>query len=105
VNRIAESNENNNKLTQTLTVGSSTALTPVVQIDSGSNSAVAPFSADVDFNTGNEFSSGTGIDLSAAANPAPAAVYRHAGGPRRSAMSYPGYMRVRRTLYGCTLRS
>jgi len=76
VNRIAESNENNNKLTQTLTVGSSTALTPVVQIDSGSNSAVAPFSADVDFNTGNEFSSGTGIDLSAAANPAPAAVYQ-----------------------------
>jgi hypothetical protein len=76
VNRMAESNKNNNKLTQTFTVGSSTALTPVVQIDSGSNSAVAPFSADVDFNTGNEFSSGAGIDLSAAANPAPAAVYQ-----------------------------
>jgi glucan endo-1,3-alpha-glucosidase len=76
VNRIAESNENNNKLTQTLSVGSSTALTPVVQIDSGSGSAVAPFSADVDFNTGNEFSNGAAIDVSAAANPAPAAVYQ-----------------------------
>ena len=76
VNRIAESNENNNKLTQTFSVGSSTSLTPVVQIASGSSSAVAPFSADVDFNTGNEFSSGAGIDLSAAANPAPETVYQ-----------------------------
>ena len=76
VNRISESNESNNKLTQTLSVGSSTSLTPVVQIDSGSSSAVAPFSADVDFNTGSAFSSGAAIDLSAAANPAPAAVYQ-----------------------------
>ena len=76
VNRISESNENNNKLTQTSSVGSSTSLTPVVQIDSGSGGAVSPFAADVDFNTGNEFSSGSAIDVSAAANSAPAAVYQ-----------------------------
>jgi hypothetical protein len=51
-------------------------LTPVVQIDSGSSGAVGPFTADVDFNTGNEFSGGAAIDVSAAANPAPAAVYQ-----------------------------
>jgi fibronectin type 3 domain-containing protein len=76
VNRIAESNENNNKLTQMIPVGNSSPLTPVVQINAGSNSAVSTFSADVDFNTGNEFSSAAGIDVSAAANPAPAAVYQ-----------------------------
>jgi len=76
VNRIAESNENNNKLTETVSVGSSTSSTPVVRIDAGSGSAAAPFSADGDFNTGNEFSSAAAIDLSAAANPAPATVYQ-----------------------------
>ena len=76
VNRIAESNENNNKLSQSFNVGSAALLTAVAQIDSGSSSAAAPFSGDVDFNTGNEFSSAAGIDLSAAANPAPAAVYQ-----------------------------
>jgi glucan endo-1,3-alpha-glucosidase len=75
VNRIAESNENNNKLTETVSVSASSTLTPVVQIAAGSGSGVAPFSADVDFNTGNEFSSSAAIDLSAAANAAPAAVY------------------------------
>jgi glucan endo-1,3-alpha-glucosidase len=75
VNRITESNESNNKLTETVTVNASSALTPVVQIDAGSGGGVAPFAADVDFNTGNAFSSSTAIDLSAAANGAPAAVY------------------------------
>ena len=76
VNRIAESNENNNKLTESFTVGSSTSLAPIVQIDSGSGSAIAPFSADLDFTAGNEFSSEAAIDISAAANPAPEAVYQ-----------------------------
>ena len=75
VNRITESNENNNKLTQTVTVSAAASLTPLVQIDAGSGGGSAPFSADVDFNTGNEFSSGAAIDLSTAANAAPAAVY------------------------------
>jgi subtilase family serine protease len=75
VNRIAESNENNNKLTETVSVNASPTLTPVVQIAAGSGSGVAPFSADVDFNTGNAFSSSASIDLSGAANAAPAAVY------------------------------
>ena len=76
VNRIAESNKNNNKLTQTVAVSTAAALTPVVQIDAGSGSGVAPFRADVDFNTGNEFSSGAPIDVSTAANAAPGAVYQ-----------------------------
>ena len=76
VNRIAESNENNNKLTETVTVSAASSLAPVVQIDAGSGGAVAPFAADVDFNTGNEFSSSAAIDLSTAANAAPAAVYQ-----------------------------
>ena len=76
VNRIAESNENNNKLTETVTVNAASSLTPVAQIDAGSGGGVAPFAADVDFNTGNEFSTGAGIDLSAAANAAPAGVYQ-----------------------------
>jgi CARDB len=71
VNRISESNENNNKLTQTISVAGYSSLRPVAQIDAGSNSAVSTFSADVDFNTGNQFSSAAGIDTSAAANPAP----------------------------------
>jgi subtilase family serine protease len=75
VNRITESNESNNKLTETVTVNATSVLTPVVQIDAGSGGGVAPFAADVDFNTGNEFSGGAAIDLSATANAAPAAVY------------------------------
>jgi len=51
-------------------------LTPVAQIDCGSPSAVSPFSADTDFNTGNEFSSTATINTSSASNPAPAAVYQ-----------------------------
>jgi hypothetical protein len=76
VNRITESNESNNKLTETVSVNTSSSLTPVVQIDAGSGSGIAPFTADVDFNTGNEFSSTSTINLSAAANAAPAAVYQ-----------------------------
>ena len=76
VNRIAESNKNNNKLTETVTVSAASSLVPVVQIDAGSGSAVASFAADTDFNTGNEFSSGAAINVSTAANAAPAAVYQ-----------------------------
>jgi hypothetical protein len=76
VNRITESNENNNKLTETVSVSASSTLTPVVQIDAGSGGGVAPFSADVDFSTGTGFSSSATIDLSTAANAAPAAVYQ-----------------------------
>ena len=76
VNRIAESNESNNKLTQTVTVSAASSLTPVVQIDAGSAGAVAPFAADTGFNSGNEFSSSAAINLSAAANAAPGAVYQ-----------------------------
>jgi hypothetical protein len=59
-----------------IAVGNSSPLKPVAQINAGSNSAVSTFSADMDFNTGNEFGSAAGIDVSAAANPAPAAVYQ-----------------------------
>ncbi len=76
VNRITESNESNNKLTDNLSVNASSVLAPVVQIDAGSGSGIAPFVADADFNTGNEFSSGASINLSAAANAAPMAVYQ-----------------------------
>jgi glucan endo-1,3-alpha-glucosidase len=76
VNRITESNENNNKFTETISVNTSSSLTSVVQIDAGSGSGIAPFTADVDFNTGNEFSSTSTINLSAAANAAPAALYQ-----------------------------
>lgn len=76
VNRIAESNENNNTLAQTFAVGSSgTGLTAVAQINCG-GSAVSPFAADADFNTGNAFSSAAAIVTSGAVNPAPAAVYQ-----------------------------
>ena len=51
-------------------------LTPVVQIDAGSSSTVAPFSADVDFNSGNMFSGTNAINSSGVANAAPAAVYQ-----------------------------
>jgi len=51
-------------------------LTPVAQIDCGSPSAVSPFSADADFNTGNEFSSTATINTSGVTNAAPAAVYQ-----------------------------
>jgi len=76
VNRIPESNETNNKLTEFVAVNGAAALTAVAQIDSGSTATVAPFGADADFNTGNAFSSAAGIDLSASANPAPAAIYQ-----------------------------
>jgi glucan endo-1,3-alpha-glucosidase len=76
VNRIAESNENNNKLTETVTVNATATLTPVVQIDAGSAGGAAPFAPDTDFNTGNAFASSTAINLSTAANAAPAAVYQ-----------------------------
>jgi hypothetical protein len=76
VNRITESRENNNKLTQTVAVSAGSSLTPVVQIDAGSGGGAAQFAADVDFNTGNAFASGAGIDLSNAANAAPGAVYQ-----------------------------
>jgi hypothetical protein len=76
VNRIAESNKNNNKLTETVTVNASSSLTPVVQIDAGSAGGAAPFTPDADFNTGNAFASSAAIDLSTAANAAPAAVYQ-----------------------------
>jgi len=51
-------------------------LTPVVQIDAGSTSGVSPFVADVDFNSGNMFSSTATVNTSGASNPAPAAVYQ-----------------------------
>jgi glucan endo-1,3-alpha-glucosidase len=76
VNRIPESNETNNKLTEFLSVNAEVALTAVAQIDSGSSAGAAPFAADADFNAGNVFSSAVGIDLSGSANPAPAAVYQ-----------------------------
>jgi glucan endo-1,3-alpha-glucosidase len=76
VNRIAESNESNNKLTETVSVGTASVLTVVAQIDAGSASGASPFAADADFNTGSEFSSTSSIDLSAAANPAPQSVYQ-----------------------------
>jgi fibronectin type 3 domain-containing protein len=56
---------------------SARAQTAVVQIDTGSSSAVSPFVADEDFSSGgNEFSSGATINTSGAANPAPMAVYQ-----------------------------
>jgi len=58
------------------TTGGGGGLTAVAQIDAGSPSAVSPFSADTDFNTGNEFSSTATINTSGASNPAPAAVYQ-----------------------------
>jgi hypothetical protein len=76
VNRIPESNEANNKLTEFVSVNGAAALTAVAQIDAGSAAGVSPFSADADFNTGNVFSSAAGIDLSASANPAPMAIYQ-----------------------------
>jgi hypothetical protein len=76
VNRVPEANETNNKLTEMVSVGAATTLTPVAQIDTGSSGGVPPFTADADFNSGNVFGSATGIDLSGSANPAPAAVYQ-----------------------------
>ncbi|MEA3177592.1 MAG: large repetitive protein [Gammaproteobacteria bacterium] len=76
VNRIPEVNETNNKLNEFVSVSGAAALTAVVRIDSGSTAGPAPFGADADFNTGNVFSSAAGIDVSAAANSAPAAVYQ-----------------------------
>lgn len=47
----------------------------LLQIDAGGG-AVGTFVADEDFNTGNEFSTGTAINTSGVANAAPAAVYQ-----------------------------
>jgi fibronectin type 3 domain-containing protein len=76
VNRIAESNKSNNKLTETISVSNPSGMTPVVQVDAGSNGAVSTFAADAYFDTGNEFGSAAAIDLSGAANPAPATIYQ-----------------------------
>jgi hypothetical protein len=60
-------------------LGSGTLAPPpsaVLQIDTGSGSAVSTFVADRDFNTGTEFSSSSTIDTSHTYNPAPAAVYQ-----------------------------
>ncbi len=54
---------------------SAQTLLPVLQINAGGG-AVAPFVADTDFNTGNQFSSGAAIDVSGASNPAPQGVYQ-----------------------------
>jgi len=59
-----------------MTFASTTTLTAVAQIDAGSPSAVAPFSADADFSAGNEFSSTNAINLNGQSNAAPAAVYQ-----------------------------
>lgn len=56
------------------TLGS--ALPDVVDVDSGSSTAVSPFVADEDFSTGNEASSGATINTTHTATPAPAAVYQ-----------------------------
>ncbi len=50
-------------------------LAAALQINAGGG-AVAPFAADSGASGGNSFSSGAAIDLSTAANPAPAAVYQ-----------------------------
>jgi len=50
--------------------------TPVLQIDAGSSTAVAPFSADKDYDSGNMFSSTATITTSGVTNAAPAAVYQ-----------------------------
>jgi|GEM_PF-476877 len=50
--------------------------TPVLQIDAGSSSAVAPFIADTDYDSGTTFSSSATIATSGVTNAAPAAVYQ-----------------------------
>ena len=52
------------------------ALSDLVEIDAGSSASVAPFAADEDFNTGNEFSSSAVVDTTHSSTPAPAAVYQ-----------------------------
>ena len=52
------------------------ALSDVLEIDAGSSTAVSPFAADEDFNTGSEFSSSSAISTVHTSVPAPAAVYQ-----------------------------
>lgn len=67
-----ESNENNNKHTETLTVGSSVAKA----INSG-GAAASPFLADTGFSGGSAASTTATIDTSGVTNPAPQAVYQN----------------------------
>ena len=50
--------------------------TPVIQIDAGSTTAVSPFAADADYDSGTAFSSSATITTSGVTNAAPAAVYQ-----------------------------
>jgi hypothetical protein len=61
-----------------------------VRIDSGSTTAVSPYSADVDFTGGTTINHANTIDVSGVTNPAPAAVYQTA---RIGGFSYtiPGF--------------
>ncbi len=52
------------------------ALSDVLEINAGSGTAVSPFAADEDFNTGSEFSSSTAVSTTHTSKPAPAAVYQ-----------------------------
>jgi len=52
------------------------SLPDVLEIDTGSGSAVSPFVADEDFNAGNEFTSSATMNTSHASTAAPAAVYQ-----------------------------
>jgi len=54
----------------------SSALPDLLEIDTGSSTAVSPFVADEDFNTGNEFSSSAAINTTHTYNPAPATAYQ-----------------------------
>jgi hypothetical protein len=51
-------------------------LSDVLEIDTGSSTAVTPYVADEDFNTGNEASSSATITTTNTSTPAPAAVYQ-----------------------------
>ena len=52
------------------------SLSDVLEIDAGSSTAISPFVADEDFNTGNECSSSATITTTNTSMPAPAAVYQ-----------------------------
>jgi hypothetical protein len=52
------------------------SLSDVLEIDAGSGTAISPFVADQDFNTGNECSSSATITTTNTSTPAPAAVYQ-----------------------------
>jgi hypothetical protein len=51
-------------------------LSDVLEIDTGSSTAVTPYVADEDFNTGNEYSSSATITTANTSTPAPAVVYQ-----------------------------